>query len=127
MSLITPENNIILFAVMVGAAALGIWSEHKKWFGQVSGILVTMIVMSLLSMSGVVPVASNPKLKDVYGLIFSYFIPLSIPMMLMGSNITRIIREGGKLLVAFLLFHRPPISWDLRWQRQWLPRSDRKN
>jgi len=104
MSLITPENHLILFAVIVGAAALGIWSEHKKWFGRVSGILVTMIVMSLLSMSGVVPVASNPKIKvDVYELIFSYFIPFSIPMMLMGSNITRIIREGGKLLVAFLI------------------------
>jgi len=104
MSLITPENHLVLFAVIVGAAALGIWSEHKKWLGQVSGILVTMIVMSILSMSGVVPVASNPKLKvEVYDLIFSYFIPLSIPLMLMGSNITRIVREGGKLLVAFLV------------------------
>ncbi|HET6559400.1 MAG TPA: DUF819 family protein [Prolixibacteraceae bacterium] len=104
MSLISPENHLVLFAVITGAAALGIWSEHKKWLGQVSGILVTMIVMSVLSMSGVVPVASNPKMKvEVYELIFSYFIPLSIPMMLMGSNITRIIREGGKLLVAFLV------------------------
>jgi len=104
MTLISPENHLILFAVIVAAAALGIWSEHKKWLGQVSGILVTMIVMSILSMSGVVPIASNPKFKvDVYELIFSYFIPISIPLMLMGSNITRIIREGGKLLVAFLI------------------------
>lgn len=104
MSLISPESHLVLFAIIVGAAALGIWSEHKKWLGQVSGILVTMIVMSILSMSGLVPVASNPKMKvDVYELIFSYFIPLSIPLMLMGSNITRIIREGGKLLVAFLV------------------------
>lgn len=104
MTLISPENHLILFAVIVAAAALGIWSEHKKWFGQVSGILVTMIVMSILSMSGVVPVASNPKFKvEVYELIFNYFIPISIPLMLMGSNITRIIREGGKLLVAFLI------------------------
>ncbi len=104
MSLITPENHLVLFAVIVGAAALGIWSEHKKWLGKVSGILVTMIVMSVLSMSGVVPVASNPELKvEVYDLIFSYFIPLSIPLMLLGSNVIRIIREGGKLLVAFLI------------------------
>jgi uncharacterized membrane protein len=55
-------------------------------------------------MTGIVPVASNPKLKiEVYVLIFSYFIPLSIPLMLMGSNVMRIIREGGKLLVAFLI------------------------
>lgn len=104
MSLITPENHLVLFAVIVAAAALGIWSEHKKWLGKVSGILVTMILMSILSMTGIVPVASNPKLKiEVYDLIFSYFIPLSIPLMLMGSNVMRIIREGGKLLVAFLI------------------------
>jgi uncharacterized membrane protein len=104
MSLISPESHLILFAIIVGAAALGIWSEHKKWTGQVSGILITMILMSVLSMSGVVPVASDPKQKvAVYELVFSYFIPISIPMMLMGSNITRIIREGGKLLVAFLV------------------------
>ena len=104
MSLIAPENHLVLFAIIVGAAALGIWSEHKKWFGKVSGILVTMILMSILSMSGIVPVASDPNLKiDVYELVFSYFIPISIPLMLLGSNITRIIREGGKLLVAFLV------------------------
>lgn len=104
MSLITPENHLVLFAVIVAAAALGIWSEHKKWLGKVSGILVTMILMSILSMTGIVPVASNPKLKiEVYDLIFSYFIPISIPLMLMGSNVMRIIREGGKLLVAFLI------------------------
>jgi len=104
MSIISPENNLVLFAVIVGTAALGIWSEHKKWFGKVSGILVTMIIMALLSMSGVIPVASDPKLKvEVYDLIFSYFIPMAIPMMLLGSNISRIIREGGKLLVAFLI------------------------
>lgn len=90
--------------VILGAATLGIWSEHKKWIGQVSGILVTMIVMSVLSMTGVVPVASNPNIKvGIYDLVFNYFIPLSIPLMLMGSNITRIIREGGKLLIAFLV------------------------
>lgn len=104
MSMISPENNLVLLAMILGAAALGIWSEHKKWLGQVSGILVTMIVMSLLSMSGVVPVASNPNIKvGIYDLVFSYFVPISIPLMLMGSNITRIIREGGKLLVAFLI------------------------
>lgn len=102
--MISPENNLVLLAMILGAAALGIWSEHKKWLGQVSGILVTMIVMSLLSMSGVVPVASNPNIKvGIYDLVFSYFVPISIPLMLMGSNITRIIREGGKLLVAFLI------------------------
>ena len=104
MSIISPENNLLLLSVVVGAATLGIWSEYKKWTGHVSGILITMILMSVLSMTGVVPLASDPKQKvAVYELVLNYFIPISIPMMLMGSNITRIVREGGRLLFAFLV------------------------
>ncbi len=90
--------------MVVGAAAFGIYSEHKKWFGKLSGILVTMISMSLLSMAGVVPVASNPSIKvDIYEMVFTYFIPISIPMLLFSTNILKIIKESGKLLVAYLI------------------------
>ncbi|MGQ1909978.1 DUF819 family protein [Marinifilum sp. RC60d5] len=103
-SFISPDNNIVLFFVITGAAAFGIYSEHKKWFGKLSGILVTMISMSLLAMTGVVPVASNPNIKvEVYELVFSYFIPISIPMLLFSSNIVKIVRESGKLLIAYIL------------------------
>lgn len=103
-SLISPENNLVLFFVIAGAAAFGLYSEHKKWFGKLSGILVTMISMSLLAMAGVVPVASNPNIQvDVYDLVFSYFIPISIPMLLFSSNILKIVKESGKLLIAYIL------------------------
>lgn len=103
-SLISPENNLVLFFVIAGAAAFGLYSEHKKWFGKLSGILVTMISMSLLAMAGVVPVASNPAIKvDVYEMVFSYFIPISIPMLLFSSNILKIVKESGKLLIAYIL------------------------
>jgi len=103
-SFISPDNNMVLFFVITGAAAFGIYSEHKKWFGKLSGILVTMISMSLLAMAGVVPVASNPNIKvEVYDLVFSYFIPISIPMLLFSSNIVKIVKESGKLLVAYIL------------------------
>ena len=103
-SFIAPDNHIVLLLMVTGAAAFGIFSEHKKWFGKLSGILVTMISMSILSMIGVVPVASNPSIKvDVYDMVFSYFIPISIPMLLFSTNIKKIIKESGKLLVAYVI------------------------
>ena len=103
-SFISPDNNIVLLFIVFGAAAFGIYSEHKKWFGKVSGILVTMISMSVLSMSGVIPVASNPDIKvDVYSMVFSYFIPVAIPLMLFSSNLIKIITESGRLLTAFII------------------------
>lgn len=103
-SFISPDNHLVLFFIITGAAAFGIYSEHKKWFGKLSGILVTMISMSILSMTGVVPVASSSKVSvDVYELVFSYFIPISIPLLLFSSNILKIVKESGKLLVAYIL------------------------
>lgn len=103
-SFISPDNNLVLLFIVFGAAAFGIYSEHKKWFGKVSGILVTMISMSVLSMSGVIPVASSPNIKvDVYSMVFSYFIPVAIPLMLFSSNLIKIIKESGKLLTAYII------------------------
>ena len=103
-SFISPDNNLVLLFIVFGAAAFGIYSEHKKWFGKVSGILVTMISMSLLSMTGIIPVASDPDIKvDVYSMVFSYFIPVAIPLMLFSSNLIKIITESGRLLIAYII------------------------
>ncbi len=103
-SFISPDNHLVLLFIVFAAAAFGIYSEHKKWFGKVSGILVTMISMSLLSMSGFIPVASSPDIKvDVYTMVFSYFIPIAIPLMLFSSNLIKIITESGRLLIAYII------------------------
>ena len=103
-SFISPDSHFILFFIVAGAAAFGIYSEHKKWFGKLSGILVTMISMSILAMLGVLPVASNPNVKvEVYDMVFTYFIPISIPMLLFSSNILKIVKESGKLLLAYII------------------------
>ena len=103
-SFISPDSHFILFFIVAGAAAFGIYSEHKKWFGKLSGILVTMISMSILAMLGVLPVASNPNINvEVYDMVFTYFIPISIPMLLFSSNLQKIIKESGKLLLAYII------------------------
>ncbi|MFT5749430.1 MAG: putative membrane protein [Ancylomarina sp.] len=103
-SIISPDSHFILFFIVAGAAAFGIYSEHKKWFGKLSGILVTMISMSILAMLGVLPVASNPNVNvEVYDMVFTYFIPISIPMLLFSSNLKKIVKESGKLLLAYII------------------------
>jgi len=103
-SIIQADQHFLVLMMVFGAAAFGIWSEHKKWFGKISGILVTMISMSVLAMVGVVPVGSGTGVSvPVYNMVFDYFIPISIPLLLFSSDIMKIIRESGKLLIAFLI------------------------
>ncbi|WP_289055088.1 DUF819 domain-containing protein [Carboxylicivirga marina] len=103
-SIIQADQHFIVLTMVLAAAAFGIWSEHKKWFGKVSGILVTMISMSILAMVGFVPVGSGTGVSvPVYDMVFDYFIPISIPLLLFSSNIVKIIKESGKLLIAFVI------------------------
>jgi uncharacterized membrane protein len=103
-SIIQADQHFLVLAMVMAAAVFGIWSEHKKWFGKVSGILVTMISMSVLAMIGVVPVGSGTDVSvPIYDMVFDYFIPISIPLLLFSSNIIKIIRESGKLLLAFVI------------------------
>ena len=103
-SLIQADQHFLVLMMVVGAAAFGIWSEHKKWFGKISGILVTMISMSVLAMISVVPVGSGTGVSvPIYDMVFDYFIPISIPLLLFSSNIVKIIKESGKLLIAFVI------------------------
>ncbi len=103
-SIIQADQHFLVLTMVFAAAAFGIWSEHKKWFGKVSGILVTMISMSILAMVGFVPVGSGTGASvAVYDMVFDYFIPISIPLLLFSSNIVKIIRESGKLMLAFII------------------------
>jgi len=102
--MISPDNDFLILSIIIAAAAFGIISEQKKWFGKISGILVTMISMSILSMLGVTPVASGGKMHvDVYEMVYTYFIPISIPLLLFSSNISKIIKESGRLLLAYII------------------------
>lgn len=103
-SYISPENSIVLFLIIVASATFGIYSEHKKWFGKISGIVITMISMSILSISGIIPTSFSSKINvEAYNLVDNYFIPISIPLLLFSSNIIKIVKEGGKLLVAYMI------------------------
>jgi uncharacterized membrane protein len=103
-SLISPDNTILVFFVIVFAASFGIYSEYKKWFWNMSGIVITMITTAVLSMTGVIPTAFNNNVNvEAYNLVNNYFIPVSIPLLLFSSNIMKIIREGGRLLIAYMI------------------------
>jgi len=36
-------------------------------------------------------------------MVFTYFIPISIPMLLFSSNLLKIVKESGKLLLAYII------------------------
>ncbi|NEQ41061.1 MAG: DUF819 family protein [Okeania sp. SIO3I5] len=97
-SLIQPEQNFAIWAILLSAATIGFWSEQKMWGASISGAVVTMVVTFFLSNLGIIP-SDAPA----YNVVWSFLVPFSIPLLLFQANILQIIRESGRVLIAYFL------------------------
>jgi uncharacterized membrane protein len=95
-SLIAADQTWMVWAVLLVAAAAGLWAERTSWGQKASGAFVTMVVGALLSNLHVLPPSA-----PAYDLVWSYVVPLAIPLLLVNANLRRILREAGPTLVAF--------------------------
>ncbi len=94
--LIAPTQHWMIWAVLLAAAAFGVWSERTRWGGRISGAVVTMATTVVLSNLGVLPTSA-----PAYDVVWSYLVPLAIPLLLVRADLRRILREAGPTLVAF--------------------------
>lgn len=95
-TLVAPDQHWILWAVLLGAAAFGLWAERTRWGARVSGAVLTIGATFVLSNLRVIPVSA-----PAYDVVWGFFVPLAIPLLLLKANLARIIREAGPTLLAF--------------------------
>ena len=104
MSLIQPTDDFSILALLIFAAAIGIVGEHKKWYGNFPGVLITIILAAIFTSINLLPSGSDQNINvPVYDFAFSFLIPYSIPLLLFNVEFRRIFKESGRLLLIFLL------------------------
>jgi len=92
------DVNFVLTTLLIVSAS-GIAMEQKTTFGKaLSAPLVTMLISLVLANVGIIPFKS-----PVYGFINKYLVPLAVPLFLFDSDIRRVIRDAGSLLLAFIV------------------------
>ncbi|MCU9614498.1 DUF819 family protein [Caldibacillus lycopersici] len=98
-SLIKPEDTWLLWAFLVGWAALSIFLEQKyKWAAKISGAVIALIGALILANINIIPTAA-----PAYDAVWSYVVPLAIPLLLFQANLKKIWNESGRLLLLFLI------------------------
>ena len=95
--LIPADNDWLLLAVLFSVAALGLGAEKTRWGARLSSVVVAMGSTIVLSNLSIIP-SSAP----VYDVVWSYLVPLAIPLLLFKADLKRIVREAGPTLVAFV-------------------------
>ena len=94
--LIPPDQHWALWAVLFLAAAFGLWAEKTKWGSKLSAVIVTILATFLLSNLSIIP-TDAPS----YDVVWSYLVPIAIPLLLFKANLRKIIKEAGPTLIAF--------------------------
>ena len=101
-SLIHSDNTWALWAILVGVAALSIWLEQRfRWAAKVTGCVIALIAMMLLSNFGVIPTESA-----VYDTVWDYVVPLAIPLLLFSAAANRI----SLTVIGFIQYVSPTIA-----------------
>lgn len=103
-SLIQVEDSLWIWTVLLAVSFIGMYGERLGWFRKISGALVTILLAAILTTIGFIPSAADPeKPVEAYSWIFSYFIPLAIPLLLFNVQLKRILNDTGRLLLPFLI------------------------
>ena len=98
-TLISPDNTWVLFAILTAIVAISIHLEQKyNWANKVTGSIIALILAMALSNFKIIPMEAKS-----YDIVWDYIVPLAIPLLLYGANLTKIRRESGKLLIIYLI------------------------
>jgi uncharacterized membrane protein len=98
-TLIKADDYVTLWGIIVVWASVSIILEQRyTWAAKISGAIVALIGAIILSNTGVIPTESS-----VYDAIWTFIIPLAIPLLLFHVNFKKIWQESGRLLILFLI------------------------
>jgi uncharacterized membrane protein len=98
-TLIKADDYVTLWGIIVVWASVSIILEQRyTWAAKISGAIVALIGAIILSNTGVIPTESS-----VYDAVWTFIIPLAIPLLLFHVNLKKIWQESGRLLILFLI------------------------
>ena len=97
-SFISSGSVFTLWSVILGLAAFAFWIDTTKLGRNISGVAIIMIVSMGLSNLNIIP-----KSAPAYDLIWSYIVPLAIPLLLFKADLRRLIPETKGMFIAFML------------------------
>ena len=95
-TLISTEQHWILWAILISVAAFSLWAEKTKIGSRLSAVVVAILGTFVLSNLNIIP-SSAPT----YDIVWSYLVPLAIPLLLFKADLRKIIKEAGPTLLAF--------------------------
>lgn len=98
-SFIPADNTWALWTVLACSAALAIYLEQNyKWANKVTACVIAIFTTLILSNLNIIPTKSA-----VYESVWTYVVPLAVPMLLFKANIKKIAKESGRICIIYII------------------------
>ncbi len=97
-ALISADQTWALWTILLSCAVFGLWAERTVIGSRLSSAVITMLAAFALSNLSIIP-ATAPS----YDMVWHYLVPLAIPLLLIHTDLRRIVTESGPMLIAFVI------------------------
>jgi len=98
MTLIGPDNDFALMAALFVIAGAGFLAEKTRIGAHVTGAVVAILAAIAAANLRIIPHSA-----PAYDFVFSYFVPVLIPMFLFKANLRKMLFETTRMTLAFLI------------------------
>ena len=98
MTLISPDNDLALMAVLFVIAGVAFLAEKTR-----IGSHLTGAVIAILSAIAVANLRIIPHSAPAFDFVFSYFVPVLIPLFLFKADLRHMLFETTRMTGAFLI------------------------
>ncbi|MGI9300494.1 MAG: DUF819 family protein [Luminiphilus sp.] len=98
MTLIPADQHFAVITAILALCALAFASERTVIGQKVTGTMVVILLAITAANLGIIPHSA-----PAYGFIFSYVVPLLIPLFLFQADVRRLAREASRTSLAFLV------------------------
>ena len=95
MPLISADNHLLLWTFLMLAASVAIYIElNCRWAAKIPGAVLALAASNF----GLIPTDA-----PAYDAVWSYIVPLAIPLLLFQLDLHALFKESGRLLIIFLI------------------------
>ncbi len=98
MSLIPAEQHFAVFTAILVLSAMAFASERTVVGQKITGTVVVILLAIVAANIGLIPHSA-----PAYSFIFSYVVPMLIPLFLFQADVRRLAREASRTTAAFLV------------------------
>ena len=94
----SPDNHFGIFAALMGLATIAFWLQTTRIGALLTGTVLVILMAIVAANAGLIP-----HQAPAYDFVFTYLVPVLIPLFLLQGDIRRLLREASRTTLAFIV------------------------